>query len=91
MEGWEEIAALHDRTATIVCQLSNILPHAGQLTVHMVWTVNSGSTLVPGTLWPADLVYCMATNLCTCICKVVDVKGGEIMYHLGGRALRCGV
>ena len=20
-----------------------------------------------------------------------DVKGGEIMYHLGGRALRCGV
>ena len=23
--------------------------------------------------------------------RLLDVKGGEIMYHLGGRALRCGV
>ena len=23
--------------------------------------------------------------------QVTIVKGGEIMYHLGGRALRCGV
>ena len=23
--------------------------------------------------------------------QFLDVKGGEIMYHLGGRALRCGV
>ncbi len=81
VEGWEEIAALHDRTATVVCQLSNILPHAGRLTVHMVWTVNSGSTLVPGTLWPADLVYCMATNLCTCICKVVEHSPGGPFPH----------
>ena len=46
-----------------------------------VWTVNSGSTLVPGTLWPADLVYCMATNLCTCICKVVEHSPGGPFPH----------
>ena len=30
-----------------------------------------------------------AMNLCSAC--IVPVKGGEIMYHLGGRALRCGV
>ena len=25
------------------------------------------------------------------LCQATAVKGGEIMYHLGGRALRCGV
>ena len=36
---------------------------------------------MPGTLWPADLVYCMATNLCTCICKVVEHSPGGQFPH----------
>ena len=49
----------------------------------------------------AYLLVCPKTNESIIIdtpadhCKLIraarDVKGGEIMYHLGGRALRCGV
>ena len=37
-----------------------------------------------GLVWgagPADLVYCIAINLCTCICKVVEHSPGGPFPH----------
>ena len=51
----------------------------------------SSTTDRPEGSWGVSRVVLQTPYRETSQQKVRNVKGGEIMYHLGGRALRCGV